>query len=304
MTRFDFSPIAESLRHSVTDFYRERNQTLTGTAGHNTLESNSGFVERRGSPLLEIFYRRTGLSSVDGLEILDLGCGFGSLSVYFASHGASVTGIDSNRDRLSVGKTVAAEHDLPAEFREGEIQNLDLPSASFDVAVLNNCLCYLIPSDERLTALRESLRVLRPGGVLIMRNPNRWSLRDQFTGLPILQLLPPAQADRVSTLLGKKRSMVRLTSPRAAVKELRMAEFTNIEHVPSPSSRWPPRMKSIARYQHFIAERPLSKGFALFGTPGSGDHRRDGPRNFEINSAEVEPSVEVEPPRGRQKQES
>ena len=43
-------------------------------------------------------------------------------------------------------------------------------------------------------ALRETHRVLRPGGSLIVRNPNRWHPLDQFTGLPLLQLLPPHQA--------------------------------------------------------------------------------------------------------------
>ncbi len=54
------------------------------------------------------------------------------------------------------------------------MQDLQLPDAGFDIAVLNNSLCYIVPTNERMAALSEALRVLEPGGVLISRNPNRW----------------------------------------------------------------------------------------------------------------------------------
>jgi 2-polyprenyl-3-methyl-5-hydroxy-6-metoxy-1,4-benzoquinol methylase len=256
MTPRDFNPIAESLRREVLAFYRKRGEEISGPAGLNTLETNSGYVERRGIPLLEILSEHGGLDSIAGLRMLDLGCGFGALSAFFAAQGASVIGVDQNEDRFEVGRSVAAEHGLEMEFQAGKMQSLDLPDRGFDLVVENNSLCYVVPRDDRRAALAESHRVLRPGGRLVIRNPNRWSIRDQFTGLPLLQLLPPHQAVAVARRLGKERSLVRLTSGPEAVRELRGAGFDQVRNVSPPERSWPSFMRPVARYQHLIARRP------------------------------------------------
>ena len=256
MSARDFDPIAESLRREVLAYFRERGEGITGAAGLNTLETNSGFVERRGVPLVDILRDHTEIESMDGLRVLDLGCGFGALSAFFAARGASVTGVDLKEDRSKVGRAVAAEHGLDAEFRPGRMQDLDLPDEAYDLVVQNNSLCYVVPRDERRAALSESLRVLRPGGRVVIRNPNRWSARDQFTGIPLLQLLPPHQAVAVAKRLGKERSLVRLTSGPEAVRELRKAGFEDVHNVSPPERSWPSFMRPVARYQHLIARRP------------------------------------------------
>jgi SAM-dependent methyltransferase len=240
----------------VLEFYAEHGERLDGAAGTNTLETNSGFVERRGAPLVEIINQSTGRGSIEGLRLLDLGCGFGALSVFFAAQGAIVTGVDPIESRLQVGSSVAASHDLAAEFKHGWMENLDLEDEAFDLAVQNNSLCYIVSRDDRRAALAETFRVLKPGGSVVIRNPNRWNPVDQFTGLPMIQLLPPGQTSRLAELLGRSRSEVRLASPLEAARELRRAGFVDVAHVASPASRWPPLMKPFARYQHVIGRRP------------------------------------------------
>ena len=250
-----FGPIADSLRIAVIDFYTHRGDALTGAAGASTLATNSELAEHRGCSLLEILYERTGRRTIEGLQVLELGCGFGSLAVYLASLGAFVTGVDRDQNRFEVGRRVAAQHDLPVEFRRAEIEVPDLPNGRFNLAILDNSLCFLIRAQQRLNALRGVKDALCRGGCLLIRNPNRWSPRDPFTGVPMLHLLPPNQATRVAGLLGRRRALVRLTSPMTATRELRRAGFSEIQYVASPSSRWPGFMKPLARYQHFIAER-------------------------------------------------
>lgn len=256
MTTRDFTPIADSLRSSVLSFYEERGESLDGPAGVNTLETNSGFVERRATPLLETLRRVTGRDSIEGLRLIDLGCGFGALAVWFAGQGAVVTGIDPIADRLEVGRAVAAEHELPVEFSQGRMEELEFADRSFDLAIQNNSLCYITERQERRSALAETFRVLSPGGFVVIRNPNRWHPRDQFTGLPLITLLPPHAATRVAERLGHPRSQVRLVSPPEAKRELRRAGFTDITLAASPASRWPEFMKPIARYQHLVARTP------------------------------------------------
>jgi SAM-dependent methyltransferase len=256
MTRAGFEPVADSLRRAVLAHYRARGEELSDAAGLNTLETNSGFVERRGLPLLEMLREHDGLESVDGMDVVDLGCGFGGLSAYFAALGARVTGVDPHEERFEVGRAVAEEHDLAIEFVAGRMQSLDLPDRSFDLAVANNSLCYVVPREDRRAALRETLRVLRPGGLLILRNPNRWNPRDQFTGLPLVQLLPPDRAVTVARRLGRSRSRVRLTSPPEAARELRSAGFTDVAHVSAPGSERSAVVRPLARYQHLVGRRP------------------------------------------------
>jgi 2-polyprenyl-3-methyl-5-hydroxy-6-metoxy-1,4-benzoquinol methylase len=255
MNARDFGAVADSLRREVLRFYRERGETLTEQGGLNTLETNSGFVERRAAPLLEILRTDGGVESIEGLRLLDIGCGFGALSTFFAARGAEVIGIDPNEERLQVGRAVAAEHGLPLDLRRGRMQSLELPDESFDLVVQNNTLCYVVPRPERRAALTETLRVLRGGGSLIVRNPNRWNPLDQFTGLPLIQILPPGGANRVAGLFGRRRSTVRLTSSLEAVRELRAAGFVDVRHASPPTRAWPSAMKPFARYQHLVARR-------------------------------------------------
>lgn len=256
MSARDFNPIAESLRREVLAFYRDRDKEISSAADLNTLETNSGFVERRGEPLLEILHEQTELDSIAGLRLLDLGCGFGALSAFFAARGATVMGVDLKEDSLEVGRKVAAEHGLDVQFQPGRMQKLDLADETFDVVVVNNSLPYIVPRDDRHAALSESLRILRPGGHVLIRNANRWSTRDQFTGIPLIQLLPPNQAVAIANRLGRERSLVRVTSGPEAVRELRHAGFEEVHNVSPPDRRWPAFMRPVARYQHLIARRP------------------------------------------------
>lgn len=254
-----FEAIALDLREELIEYYRVSGERLSAAAWHNTLETNSGFVERRAAPLLAMYFRHSGRRTLRGVRVVDLGCGFGALAVYFAAHGASVRGIDPNGARLSVGRNVARAHGLDVELVQGRMEALEFEDAEFDLAVQNNSFCYLVDWGQRARGLAETRRVLRPGGHLLQRNPNRLTPLDQFTGLPGLNLLSPGLADRVARLGGRHRSHVRLLTTAGARRELRRAGFASIRSVSSPSSRWPAAARWLARYQHVLAVRPAGR---------------------------------------------
>jgi SAM-dependent methyltransferase len=176
------------------------------------------------------------------------------MSLYFAAAGASVTAVDRHASRIEVGRRLAQANRLPATFVVCDMRDLEpLPSARYDLLVCNNALCYIVPPAERRAALSEALRVTRTGGWLIVRNPSRSHPLDPFTGLPAIHFLPPTGANRLAALLGRRRSYVRLLSPRAARRELERAGFVAVRHV-SPAHT--PRLRTrFARYQHLIARR-------------------------------------------------
>jgi ubiquinone/menaquinone biosynthesis C-methylase UbiE len=251
----EFDPVERSLREAVRAFYERIGSPLEGPSGTNTLETNSGFVERGTQPLVELYARRAG-GDVAGARVVDVGCGFGAMSVYLGVLGASVTGIDPNEQRLEVGRTVAAAHGLDVRFAAGRAEALALEDSAFDLAIMNNSLCYIVDRDQRRRALSEVRRVLRPGAWLIVRNPNRSHPVDQFTGMPLIGLLPPDAAVRASARLGRERSRVRLVTPGGARRELERAGFADVRHEALPGPGWKAALKRVARYQHLSGRRP------------------------------------------------
>jgi len=254
-----FDAIAATLREEVLAHCERNGVELSGRAGWNTLETNSGFAERRGEPLAKMAAARLGVRSLQGLRVADLGCGFGALSVYFAFHGADVTGIDLNRRRLEVGRRVAERHVLTVELHRQSMEAPHLPERSFDLVVMNNSLCYLAEPGAQVRALRAARRLLAPGGAIVIRNPNRLHPVDQFSGIPLLGLLAPDEAVRVAARLGRARSRCRLISPRTACRELHEAGFVGaIHHAPARGGISRPAL--LARYSHFSALRPVGEG--------------------------------------------
>ena len=253
-SEFDFAPIAASLRASVIGFYRDRGVEFTGERARITLDTNSSLTQRRAALVLSVLRDRTGMESLDGLEIVDLGSGFGALALFFAARGARVTAIDPNEALFTVGREVADAHGLPVIFRGARMERTNLPDSCYDIAVQNNSFCYLVATEDRTAALEETRRILRPGGWVIRRDPNRWHPVDQFTGVPALHLLTPQAAGHLAKIAGHKRSLVRITSPLAARRELTRAGFVEVGS--SAPTRRPPALQPFGRYHHLAARRP------------------------------------------------
>jgi SAM-dependent methyltransferase len=126
----------------------------------------------------------------------------------------------------------------------------------FDLIVLNNALCYVLDREARAAALERLAGALKPGGWLVMRNPNRLFPFDQFTGLPLLGLLPPRGAALIARGVGRRRSAVRLTSSWGARRELTAAGFTETSTASPRPGRKDRMLVPIARYQHVVGRVP------------------------------------------------
>lgn len=100
------------------------------------------------------------LSPVKGKRLLDLGCGAGETSVYFALQGARVTALDISPEMVEVCRRLARKHGVALEARTAVAEALPFGDASFDLVFGNGVLHHV----ELAAALREVRRVLRPGG--------------------------------------------------------------------------------------------------------------------------------------------
>lgn len=246
-----FAAIAHDLRGQIIEHYERRNDRLDTPAGLLTLDTNSMLAAGRGRLLLRLLAER-GAGPVAGRRVLDLGAGFGALALYYAHLGAEVIAVDPNEQRMQVALTIAKRRGLAVSAVAAHAQSLPLPDACIDLVVANNSLCYVVDEHAHRLALSEIHRVLRPGGWVVARNPNRLHPRDQFTGLPLLPLLPPSLARRITAALERHRSEVRLRSPGAAVRELRRAGFSQASWRAQPGRRYGAR---FARYHHVLARR-------------------------------------------------
>src|ERR1051325_6630718 len=78
-----------------------------------------------------------GLGAIDGLKVLDLGCGDGTTALPSAKRGADVLGVDIARNLVEAGnKRASAEGLTNCRFQEGDATDLkELKDGSFDLVV-------------------------------------------------------------------------------------------------------------------------------------------------------------------------
>ncbi len=115
---------------------------------------------------LEAFDR---LCAVDGLRLLDVGCGAGDFSRALAERGAEVLAIEP--DPIQAAKNRAAPKTPGVSFVEAPGQAMPAADASID-GVVFKCSLHHVPPAEMDAALAEALRVLKPGaGFLYVAEP-------------------------------------------------------------------------------------------------------------------------------------
>ena len=101
-----------------------------------------------------------------GQQLLDLGCGAGGISRYMAERsGARVTGIDYSADAVAVARQRAADSRAHLEFRQGDLNALELERGKYDAVVMIDSIYWA--ADTALT-LRKIIDALAPGGKLIV----------------------------------------------------------------------------------------------------------------------------------------
>lgn len=101
-----------------------------------------------------------------GMQLIDCGCGPGSISVDLARTVApgGVIGIDLREDAVAHGRALARERGIPnVVFQAASVYRLPYADGSFDAAFACAVLQHLAAP---LAALKEIRRVLKPGGVI------------------------------------------------------------------------------------------------------------------------------------------
>ncbi len=104
---------------------------------------------------------------VDGMSLLDVGCGPGTITADLARRipGGSVVGVDLPHDVIGAARLEFSAANL--RFEVGDVYALQFAAGSFDLVYVHQVLQHL---GDPVAALREMLRVLRPGGRVAVRD--------------------------------------------------------------------------------------------------------------------------------------
>ena len=107
------------------------------------------------------------LGDLRGKTLLDVGCGLGEASVYFALKGAKVTSSDLSQGMLDAASALARKNGVEVEPHKSEAENLMLGDRRFDVIYVGNLLHHV----EIDATLGRLARHLAPGGVFVSWDP-------------------------------------------------------------------------------------------------------------------------------------
>lgn len=108
--------------------------------------------------------------SLDGLSVLDVGCGGGLLAEPITRMGAAVTGIDATEQNIRVAGLHAQDMELEIDYRHIAAEELAAEGAAFDVVVNMEVIEHVADVPAFLAACRA---LVKPGGIMLFSTLNR-----------------------------------------------------------------------------------------------------------------------------------
>jgi ubiquinone/menaquinone biosynthesis C-methylase UbiE len=172
----------------------------------------------------------------EGSWVLDLGCGSGeAVRGLLASGAGHIVGVDISLTELVLGRKLLAEQGMDVVVVAGCAEALPFRDGLFDWVFSGDVIEHV---RDQAAYLRETCRILKPGGVLLMNSPNRFSLfaPEPHVGLWWLTLLPRAWFSPVCRLAGKGPYIGKRLISLPEFRRLLAGEFASVTIVGRPSN--------------------------------------------------------------------
>ena len=190
-----------------------------------------------------------------GDRILDLACGMGRTTLLLHESGYSVRGVDLSEVLIS-----AARRRLPyLDLRVGSFTHIEEPDATFShVLISSNAIDLALPVSQRMVALRECARVLRPGGTLIYSCHNLKALHwfsPRYWRRPLWKLQRTLKAFKPIALISEDDLNGLFAAPKTVISQTESVGFTFLEMIGSQMSAKPFRNDYRSRFIYYAFVR-------------------------------------------------
>ena len=116
------------------------------------------------------FARHPSAFGLDGLRILDVGCGGGLLSEPLARMGAKVVGVDASRGNIEAARLHASAQSIEVDYRLGEAGDVLRQDERFDVVLALEVIEHV---SDVPAFLKHAASSLAPGGLLFVSTIDR-----------------------------------------------------------------------------------------------------------------------------------
>jgi len=182
--------------------------------------------QKRTLAALKLFLEQTGRTRPDlqGLKILDLGCGMGGLSTALALEGAQVTSLDYNPAYCQITRLRGQRYNLKLGPVNAAGESLPFADGSFELVI---CLDVLEHVQQPEKLLAEVSRVLASGGLLYLTAINRYAFNDPHYHVRGVNWLPRSLAPRYLNLLGRQKDNSRFTD-RQTLNEMHYYRYAEL----------------------------------------------------------------------------
>lgn len=195
----------ENLRKNMKEFYSKSKPYLEQLKKHD-LNVFRKYIEK----ILQYCRKES--------KIVDVGCGIGQVANFLASKGYNVTGID-----ISPLFIKEARKSGKATFLVMSATELDFEDNSFDCAISAETIEHVVYPDKMLS---EMSRVVKPGGLVILRFPNTQDkikqIKTMITGRTLFEIKKPNLAENV---YGEDEDLCHLASTADILTFLKRKNF-------------------------------------------------------------------------------
>ncbi|GAB6265199.1 MAG: hypothetical protein STSR0001_06440 [Methanothrix sp.] len=183
--------------------------------------------------------------SLNGKKLLNIGCGSHLISdIYFAMMGANVTSIDVDGNAIGIAEKKLSilnkkdPLDIRVLLEDGRM--LPFSDGTFDVVVSFSAIEHMENFSDRIKAVEEMARVLKPGGYSAITGPNLLNLPVTFFSLRVYKRLgthehryTPWELRRMLESCGLRIEEFDAESVSRVDKSLIEAKFPSMQRAPS-----------------------------------------------------------------------